>query len=241
MISCSLKHRLSKTIGYCPRIGSFSSHNIEIPPRVLKGFTLIELLVTISIVVLLMAVSFPALQNAIEKSLQAQCANNLRQIGLGFQFWLQSNDNVLPQRLYNVTVQTDQGSTLLGYDELLLPYLGNETKIFRCPSHRRVNYPTQPSYGMNWYYDNANLTVVQLKSQTILATDTYGDGGTGSHRADRDSGRPGQLDKTRHQGKANYLFFDGHVERLKWEDTVAPVDFWGEDQGRHDEDAPDCW
>ncbi|MFN9027765.1 MAG: type IV pilin protein, partial [Akkermansiaceae bacterium] len=60
------------------------------------GFTLVELLITIAIIVVLSAIAVPVSLSMVEKSRQATCIANLRQIGAGLQMYLGDHRDVLP-------------------------------------------------------------------------------------------------------------------------------------------------
>jgi prepilin-type N-terminal cleavage/methylation domain-containing protein len=84
-----------------------------------NAFTLVEVLVVVSVVALLAALLIPAVQSARQSARRAQCANNLRQLGLALNSY-ESSHNVYPQ-----------GSNGMGYSihSMVLPNI-DKIKLF---------------------------------------------------------------------------------------------------------------
>jgi prepilin-type N-terminal cleavage/methylation domain-containing protein/prepilin-type processing-associated H-X9-DG protein len=97
------------------------------------AFTLIELLVVVGVVGLIIAFLIPAVQSAREAARRAQCANNLRQIGLALNSY-ESAHRVFPQMLCRS--QSGQLVVVSQLSELLflLPYLEQQ------PTYAAMNF-----------------------------------------------------------------------------------------------------
>jgi len=205
-----------------------------------RGFMLAELLVVLASLTIVTALLVPALATGRGKARSIRCCNNLGQVGPAFAAYAGDHNGRIMQRYYGFNCQGVE----IGYDELLNPYVAggaaptNFAKWFTCPAQKQIDYPHVPGYGMNWYYDNVNRLATPRGNLTILLAETRGPQNTGSHRADRNSNFPGELDSQRHGGRANYLFFDGHVQTAAWDETIRPADWWGADQSAFQTNRP---
>jgi prepilin-type N-terminal cleavage/methylation domain-containing protein/prepilin-type processing-associated H-X9-DG protein len=103
------------------------------------GFTLVELLVVIGIIALLISILMPALSKAREQANAVKCLSNQRNLGSALVLFTQEQKGYLPKAWFNDAPYPGGPSwrfvpPKIGWDYVLLQYLGNNREIFRCPA-----------------------------------------------------------------------------------------------------------
>jgi prepilin-type N-terminal cleavage/methylation domain-containing protein/prepilin-type processing-associated H-X9-DG protein len=121
------------------------------PKKISRGFTLIELLVVIAIIAILASLLLPALAQAKQRAISANCMSNEKQLMLAWKMYPDDNAGYFPLNQENGGVGWvyDAGEDYSGnannYDlqyitnsqyAQLAPYILKQAAIFRCPADR---------------------------------------------------------------------------------------------------------
>ena len=137
--------------------------NSKHPPT---GFTLVELLVVIAIIGILIALLLPAVQAAREAARRSQCVNNLKQIGLAYHLYENTNKALPPGYLSNP-------ATAVGWGIFILPFL-EQNPLYNQYNFSAPFYYSNLAYGINnQAVANTQLTVFQCPSTRSRGPYTY--------------------------------------------------------------------
>jgi len=188
-----------------------------------RAFTLIELLVVIAIIIILAAAAIGAFNSVLERAKATKDLNNLRQIGLAIQTYLNDNDQILPA----TTTWPGTNATPVLYAK----YIGTR-KVFQSPFDTRPASETDTapvSYSINTNMfaaapgiSRSMLRVVSPASTFFMAPNYTGNptnaaswAGTATSAPDLPVGGAGETRGTHSNGtKINVLFCDLHTETL---------------------------
>jgi prepilin-type N-terminal cleavage/methylation domain-containing protein len=193
-----------------------------------RAFTLIEVIVVLAIIVIMMAMVYPAYTTISERAKATKDMSNLRQVGLAIQTYLNDSDQILPPST------TWPGTTVT---PVLYPKYVGTRKVFLSPFDKRPSLETDlapVSYSINHnMYDpsvgiSRNMIKVFSPAATFLMAPNYTGNptnagswaGTATSAPDLPVGAPAETRGTHSNGtRIKVLFCDGHTESL----TFAPA------------------
>lgn len=219
----------------CSRVHAWS-------PFSRAGFTLIELLVVVAIIALLAGLAFPSLLGARRSAQSIHCLHTMKQLGMVAMLYADTNGDAYPRSQHSAAAHGE-----LPWARALAPLFGSTTTAwqelrkthYRCPRDTRRD---QLGYGLNVYFELGEgddypgypqtwrrRSDVPNPSATILFAE---------NNSDADHIMPnfwsGPTDAAdcahdRHDGKANYVFADGHAESRVFTTIYDPangIDAW---------------
>jgi prepilin-type N-terminal cleavage/methylation domain-containing protein len=199
-----------------------------------RAFTLIELLVVIAVIAILVSIAYPVYTGILERAKVTKDMNNLRQIGVAAQTYMNDNDGVLPGSIIPAAIWMSQ----------LNPKYLSTWRVLQSPFDARppseLGDATTPiSYGINSnvYVNNVAISADKITKPTVVilfapaqastATVTFQGTalsaapgvevlGIGGNRATSTPGGNATGGPQNNRQRVNALFADLHCETMPW-------------------------
>jgi len=207
-----------------------------------RGFTLIELLVVIAIIAILAAILFPVFAQARDRARGASCLNNMKQMGLAHQMYMDDFKGGLvpvgvgggPGVIYPV-------SGAIYWPDLLSGYTAKTVKLHKCPTAKSfgigMNHPQLGKWRTDLGVPICKISQIVKPGETVCFADTgyivnYQERDPDKWYEDpkanaltivfRTPDNVGYYDAAasatrvvnRHGGRANCAFMDGHAQAM---------------------------
>ena len=214
-----------------------------------KKFTLVELLVVIAIIAILASMLLPALSMAREKGKSALCKSNFKQIYLATMMYADDNENYLPTSLGGYWIrkaicpylnESESSTKLEGvfFCPSVTEVVAGATKLWSSYSVTRQDssLPNTRHYG-GWFWGSVPRKTHRILSNSLLMYSTaqldelvLGNTGlahpmcwTPEYFIPNSAGATRNIPGYLHNGRANFLFLEGHVKDFK-KYTIAGMD-----------------
>ncbi len=217
-----------------------------------SAFTLVELLVVIAIIGMLIALLMPAVQSAREASRRAKCASNMRQVGLAIRQYCDTHHGFWPLTTHNSDADLNTGLYTSAWIYTIAPYMEDVDAIRICPDDPNGDArmaAKMTSYALNGYLSNkdgvppgvpcfptahklkeTSKTIVMFELSDSLAVQLSNDHVHCFDWFSKSNIAAGTVwnainaavTTERHGDTANYLYADGHVDRI----SSAQIHTW---------------
>jgi prepilin-type processing-associated H-X9-DG protein/prepilin-type N-terminal cleavage/methylation domain-containing protein len=159
-----------------------------------RAFSLIEILIALGIILLVAALSIPAVAEARKRADSARCLENLRSIGVGLNVYVTDHEQRMPD-LQGSRASTDQDVAVI--DVILAPYV-QKASAFHCPFDEELAEVTGTSYQWNAGLNKQPAAGLKFVLGELVFDDL--------------SNIPVLNDKKDwHTGRKNFLYADGSV------------------------------